>query len=138
MHTLIKTLERYNVVEPDGLWTDFVRSPEKAAAGFTHLLLDLWDFVKAAKSVEKTLAPHTHYGVAHYGTSWFSKNFTFANDRLITAQATYSSFDTAFNRMRGYFLKKQEEFGKLRALAIVEGSMDWHLTFEQYAQLYSP
>jgi hypothetical protein len=131
-------LQRLNpILHKGAMWETFLATPYSAVEGFVQLLLELGEVVKQAKTASKKTDANCYYAVGMLGCSWFTEDqghgtMSFSNF------GNFKSYEVCRIYALNYAEKQRSKVGPIMALAILQGSMDWNLSFEDYASLYTP
>lgn len=136
MRTLLSHLQP--VLEEGGLWEDFCNTPYSAAEAFVNLLVELRDIAGSARKAERGTPEHLYYIVAQFGPSWFANEPAIGSSIVLSGKGVHSTFEEALTNFKREQPEYEKRFGKLRALAVLQGHMDWNLSFEKFADLFNP
>jgi hypothetical protein len=135
MEDLLKLLKPS--LHKGAMWETFLATPYASAEGFAQLLLELSDIVKQANSAVKKTDSGKFYAVGLIGCSWFTEDnghgtMTFANF------SDFATYEDGHAYALNYAEKHRAKVGGLLALAVLQGQMNWNLSFDDYASLYMP
>lgn len=126
------------VLSEDGLYKTFLNTPYGAAELFGELLISLKEIAKQSNSMYKTVGDKVFYAVFESGNSWFDNESMDKGTTFGAFSIHVEDYETVYKNALEHMEEVKNKYGKLRALAILKGKMDWNLSFEDYAQLYMP
>lgn len=141
MKTLLELLEKKGVLKEEALARDFAESVDQAIIGFVYLLLDLRDLALTANKAEQANPdPSCYRVVMQLHESWFSDDIPIDGAEFVFKTLHFPP-NTSMDDIRQHVLEDMMDIdmGKtlVRALAIYTDKMNWNLSFEDYASLYS-